>query len=372
MPHKFTLADSLLDPPIKRAAYSDRTAWLMAVMSSLAYIRFEQPTPLDKLAKELLRETNERNILMKLNALLAAENREQLKKELESDLRDIGFQLVDTYNISIPLVVDTQAYLAKITLQDRDPMLVLAFRGTEVTNAADIRTDVSGNPMNVGPKGKGHQVHSGFYNAFKAVQSLIEESLNKPELKGFPLYITGHSLGGALAVVATYCISNDSVGSCYTFGGPRVGNLLFGQSIRTPVYRVINAADLVPRLPPSYLIEGMTLLLRWLPVIPYNSQIADYLERFRHYRHYGDLRYLSAATRNTAEADGMLAAYPGLQVIANPPQVSRWIWLCRRLIATYGRAGINDHNINIYVEKLAYWGTQRNLDKPKLVSTAQE
>jgi triacylglycerol lipase len=137
-----------------------------------------------------------------------------------------------------------------------------------------------------------------------------------------PLYITGYSQGGALAVVATYCISNDSVGSGYTFGGPRVGNLLFGQSIRTPVYRVINAENLVPRLPPSYLIEGMTLLLRWLAVIPYNSQIADYLERFHHYRNY-------AATRNTAETEGMLAAYPGLQVIANPPQISRWIWLCK-------------------------------------------
>ncbi|ABM03668.1 lipase, class 3 [Psychromonas ingrahamii 37] len=372
MPHKFTMDHSLLEPPIKRAAYSDRTAWLMAVMSSLAYIRFEQPTPLDELAKVLSRETNERNILTKLNALLAAENRDQLKKELKSDLQDIGFELVDTYNISIPLVVDTQAYLAKITLQDRDPMLVLAFRGTEVTNAADIRSDVSANPMNIGPKEEGHQVHSGFYNAFKAAQSVIELSLNKPELKNMPLYITGHSLGGALAVVATYCISNDSVGACYTFGGPRVGNMLFGQSIRTPVYRVINAADLVPRLPPSYLIEGITLLLRWLPIIPYNNQVADYLERFRHYRHYGDLRYLTDATRSTPEGEGMLAAYPGLQVIANPCQLSRWIWLCSRLIATYGRAGINDHSIDIYVEKLAYWGIQRNLGKPKLVSAQAE
>ncbi|MFT5559442.1 MAG: triacylglycerol lipase [Psychromonas sp.] len=94
----------------------------------------------------------------------------------------------------------------------------------------------------------------------------------------------------------------------------------------------------------------MTLLLRWLAVILYNSQIADYLERFHHYRHHGDQRYFSAATRNTAEMEGMLAAYSGLQVIANPPQISRWIWLCSRLIANYGRAGINHHNIDIYEE----------------------
>ena len=50
MPTKFHLIESLLEPPIKRAAYSDRTAWLMAVMSSLAYIRFEQPTSIVTLA----------------------------------------------------------------------------------------------------------------------------------------------------------------------------------------------------------------------------------------------------------------------------------------------------------------------------------
>ncbi len=31
----------LLNPPVMRAAYSDRTAWLMAVMSKLAYFPFE-------------------------------------------------------------------------------------------------------------------------------------------------------------------------------------------------------------------------------------------------------------------------------------------------------------------------------------------
>ena len=30
------------NPPIRRAAYSDRTAWLLAEMSQLAYVKFEQ------------------------------------------------------------------------------------------------------------------------------------------------------------------------------------------------------------------------------------------------------------------------------------------------------------------------------------------
>ena len=364
MPYRFTMVDRLCEPPIKRAAYSDRTAWLMAVMSKLAYVRFEQPTPLNELASELARETNERKILTKLNALIMAEDRDEFRQELESDLQSLGFELLETYDISIPLVVDTQAFLAKLTLRDRDPMLVLAFRGTEVKKPADIRSDVSANPMTVGPEEGGQQVHSGFYEAFEVVRPCIQRRLARTELTGLPLYITGHSLGGALAVVATYAISNDSLGACYTFGGPRVGNLAFGQSIKPPVYRIINAADLVPRLPPSYFVEGVTLLLRWLPIIPYNREIANFLERFRHYRHSGDLRYLTAATRKAPEGQGMPATYPGLQVIANPPQVSRWLWLFRRLVATVGRAGLDDHSIDTYVEKLAYWGILRNPTRP--------
>ncbi len=38
MPENTYFAEkSLLSPPVKRAAYSDRTSWLMAEMSRLAY-----------------------------------------------------------------------------------------------------------------------------------------------------------------------------------------------------------------------------------------------------------------------------------------------------------------------------------------------
>lgn len=363
MPHKFTMVDKLLEPPIKRAAYSDRTAWLMAVMSDLAYVRFEQPTPLDDLAHKLSGESEEHKILAELKALLVAQKNNQLENELKSDLKDLGFRLVETYDISIPLVADTQAFLAELTLKDRDQMLVLAFRGTEVKKPADIRTDVKADLMSVGPEENDHLLHQGFYEAFEPVKPLIQQTLNKPEFKDIPLYITGHSLGGALAIVATYFISNDSVGACYTFGAPRVGNLAFGQSIKTPIYRIINAADLVPRLPSPYLtevIKSIILFLSWLP-IPYLSQLAEYVNRFRRYRHFGDLRYLTAVTRNV-QAEGMPAKYPGLQVIANPPQLNRWIKLFRRLVDTWGHAGIKDHSIDTYVEKLAYWGVLRNQD----------
>ena len=45
----------LLNPPIKRSAYSDRTAWIMATMAELAYIRFEAAKSIEATAAEALR-----------------------------------------------------------------------------------------------------------------------------------------------------------------------------------------------------------------------------------------------------------------------------------------------------------------------------
>ncbi len=46
---------TLLNAPVRRAAYSDRTAWLMAAMSQLAYYKFEGEQSLKELAVELSR-----------------------------------------------------------------------------------------------------------------------------------------------------------------------------------------------------------------------------------------------------------------------------------------------------------------------------
>ena len=92
----------LLNPPIARAAYSDRTAWLLAEMSRIAYGKFE-------------------------------ESEEELQK-LKTALNKAEFELVTTFNEK-----GTQAFLAK---REKDKMAVLAFRGTEQDKIDDIITDL--------------------------------------------------------------------------------------------------------------------------------------------------------------------------------------------------------------------------------------
>jgi triacylglycerol lipase len=390
---------NLLEPPIKRAAYSDRTAWIMALMSKLAYVRFEDSTSIgDALADALKLITGDKDpteqgyairidrsfsptkLLTILESVAGASDRSDNRQYLQDSLNELNFTLVNYFSVSIPLIADTQAFLAKLDSPGREPFLVLAFRGTEVKKPTDIKNDLQAEPQSLGalggpggsiftleaddlttaqeqwPKVK---VHPGFWTAFNAVKSEIVKELDREELKDLPLYITGHSLGGALAVVATYALESDRIAAAYTFGGPRVGNLQFGQRIKPPVYRVINASDIVPRLPPGLLVDGLTLFFKWLVFVPYADKIAVFLERFRGYRHYGDLRYLSASPNSIDDKTG-LSTFPSLIVQANPPQLLRWFWLTRRWIATFGKAAIQDHSIDIYVNKLLYWAHVRS------------
>lgn len=200
---------NLLSPPIHRAAYSDRMAWIMASMAHLAYDRFED----DETALRLFR----------------------------AKLEGGGFTLVKTFYSA---ETDTQAFLAT----SNDGYAVLAFRGTEVVKRQDILIDAKAMKVSV-LEGR---IHSGFRAAYESVARDVERSILK--LKGMPLYITGHSLGAALATVATQRLEHnltirEMIAACYTFGSPRVGDKHYDIEFKSPIYRVVNTTDVVTVIP---------------------------------------------------------------------------------------------------------------------------
>lgn len=208
----FKLQDNILCPPIVRAAYSDRMAWILASMSHLAYDHFENTRDLQK-----------------------------LRKLFVAKLASGHFDLIRTFNDK---KTDTQAFLAK-----NDQFAVLAFRGTEVAKIEDIKIDARASKMSV----LDGRVHAGFRQAYESIAKDVEESILKLDDK-LPLYVTGHSLGAALATVATQRMEHnprirERIAACYTFGSPRVGNSHYDLEFKSPIYRVVNTTDIVTVIP---------------------------------------------------------------------------------------------------------------------------
>lgn len=90
----------------------------------------------------------------------------------------------------------------------------------------------------------GAEVHRGFRDAFASVEPRL-----KAWIDGFsgPVYLTGHSLGGALATLAAARLAAHAT---YTFGAPKVGTATFAVSLDgRRLYRVVNDRDIVPHVP---------------------------------------------------------------------------------------------------------------------------
>ena len=159
-------------------------------------------------------------------------------EQLEYSLQSGWFNLMKTFNNK-----GTQAFIAK-----NDEFAVLAFRGTQPSKWEDVRTDLRVLKQNT-IEGK---VHRGFKNAFDDIKDEIVDILRNSIGKDLPLYITGHSLGAALATVATQELEeefDDLIAACYTFGSPRVGDGKYEKSIKAPFYRIVNTTDIVTLVP---------------------------------------------------------------------------------------------------------------------------
>lgn len=361
----FTEAD-LLKPPLTRPAYSDRMAYVLAEMSELAYYRFEDHHGLIEDSIDTVRsvatldDVDIRSFLNEFVTDLMSGRRLSLK-EMNRILENSGFQLLDAINVA-----ETQGFVCKRNKPDEPAYVVLAFRGTE-KKISDWLTDVRCVPTVEGST----KVHSGFLEAFagkkgadgKTAKEVVEGILKRADTKDehgntLPLFITGHSLGGALALLATKLIAPNVDGACYTFGSPRVGNYEYFRSIKTPVFRIVNSSDVVPRVPPGAilqvlvgLIRGMSWLLGFIPPIAlFFSKLESIVDKLNGYRHFGDLRYLSDV------AEGR---FHTVRLLTNPPAIDRIVWMWRR-VGKNLFVPVKSHGMSIYRKKLLQVAVGRN------------
>ncbi|MGF1511385.1 MAG: hypothetical protein ACFB9M_17985 [Myxococcota bacterium] len=152
------------------------------------------------------------------------------------------------------LPVDVNCYVITFDGGDQPPLNVVCFRGTELTNIIDLLTDALVEP-HPWPGGSGEEewVHRGFFLSLDVLWPELRDVMS--ELRG-PLYMTGHSLGGAVSVLAARRFFDDRVFGptllgIYTFGQPMVGGRAFARSWPgAPLHRHVYDQDVVVRLPP--------------------------------------------------------------------------------------------------------------------------
>jgi triacylglycerol lipase len=137
----------------------------------------------------------------------------------------------------------------------RDKAVILAFAGTDPGIWQNLVSDFTPVPQ------AGSDIHEGFRMAAAAAQPQIDLAVQLCRQSGNPLFITGHSLGAAIAALAALSATKAGMPpqAVYTFGMPRVGGPLFGVSygdLGKVTYRLVHGLDLVARVPPPRLLTG--------------------------------------------------------------------------------------------------------------------
>ncbi|CAG9623668.1 lipase family protein [Sutcliffiella rhizosphaerae] len=140
---------------------------------------------------------------------------------------------------------------------ESDEAIVVSFRGTQTDLDWISDADIFQTPFPYCPSKP--LVHSGFLSIY---QSMREELFHC--LQALPsnkmLFVTGHSLGGALATLLALdnALNATFTSICmYNYGSPRVGNddfaKIYNKSVPTSI-RFVNLADLVPFVPPTKVV----------------------------------------------------------------------------------------------------------------------
>jgi len=136
---------------------------------------------------------------------------------------------------------------------------LVAFRGTQTVQEWIADVDAIAVPYLAVP-GAG-LVHMGFQLVYEHVRKNTAQILVNGCAGAQRILVTGHSLGGALAVLAAYDIAKNSplgkTPEVYTLAGPRTGAPDFAGKFNAQIKtceRVVNFMDMVPQvpLPPVY------------------------------------------------------------------------------------------------------------------------
>jgi triacylglycerol lipase len=161
---------------------------------------------------------------------------------IDDKIRD----LVESRNFALTLyhtIPDTQITFFLAT-SEQTKTQIISVRGT--SNIENAMVDIS-LKLTI-DQNTGIRLHQGFAYAAKQVYTKL-----KPLIKaGYKIQVTGHSLGGAVALILAIYLDADQIDieQVVTFGQPKVTNISGAKKIRhINIIRIVTAVDLVPLVP---------------------------------------------------------------------------------------------------------------------------
>lgn len=183
------------------------------------------------------------------------------------------------------------------------------------------------------------RVHSGFHTAVNSNLSNLKCLVKKKHSQEFrKIILTGHSLGGAIAILTAAAFSKDDDFCCkkivYTYGSPRVGDtkfrVYFDASKDINHYRFEYGYDSVPHLPLARPFNYIGKILEAGFLVP-------------EYQHTGQIRYLMKDQQGNPI------------VVKDPPEFPKF--LKRMLVHTANILNIDkhlqkEHHIDTYISHI--------------------
>jgi pimeloyl-ACP methyl ester carboxylesterase len=148
-------------------------------------------------------------------------------------------------------------------IASHDNVAIVAFRGTDFSEWSDwgVNKRILPEPTDDG------DIHSGFSRAYFGLSDQVKRLLANRDIEH--LWLTGHSLGGALATVCAYRLESSGdhhLDGLITFGQPRIAKIELARRIDALLddrYAwFVNGRDMVPKTPESYEPAGLMVWMR--------------------------------------------------------------------------------------------------------------
>ncbi|HEV2436492.1 MAG TPA: lipase family protein [Verrucomicrobiae bacterium] len=230
---------------------------------------------------------------------------------------------------------------AQVLAAANEEMIAVAFRGTQPDKLADwlVDAEIIQKPWRnfFGGPDLG-RVHHGFVRNTSFVWEQLSQFVAGVRTIKQSLWITGHSLGGAMALIAAAAFvfsEHQAVNGLYTLGQPRTGNCAFAahcnRQLRTVTFRVVNDRDIVPHVPPAFIP---------FLIIPLHGPIF--------YRHAGRLLQFDAAGK--LRTDVFLWWRTALRLVGTRRRLEKQL-----RAAHVDFPPLSDHSLAAYIRKLQAW-----------------